>query len=187
MPPEPVVGQWTAFVFLPKPVNRNLVTVQRAQTANQHPVYISFCFCGFAAHRRNGATGVCVMVVGFRIAGLRQWMGHSGVWSLEKVKLYFPSLESHQIPTMVQFLAYSLRRLSYPCYSSISISTQRPRGLRRGSAPARLLGMWVRIPPGDMDVCLCILAGRGLRDELITLPEEFYRLWCVVVCDLESW
>jgi len=28
--------------------------------------------------------------------------------------------------------------------------------------------------------------GRGLCDELITRPEESYRLWCVVVCDLET-
>jgi len=27
------------------------------------------------------------------------------------------------------------------------------------------------------------LSGRGLCDELITRPEESYRLWCVVVCD----
>jgi hypothetical protein len=41
-----------------------------------------------------------------------------------------------------------------------------------------------------MDVCCeCrVLSGRGLCDELITRPEESYRLWCVVVCDLEtSW
>jgi hypothetical protein len=30
------------------------------------------------------------------------------------------------------------------------------------------------------------LSGRGLCDELITRPEEFYRLCCVVVCDLET-
>jgi len=29
------------------------------------------------------------------------------------------------------------------------------------------------------------LSGRGLCDELITRPDEAYRLWCVVVCDLE--
>ena len=31
-----------------------------------------------------------------------------------------------------------------------------------------------------------MLSGRGLCDELITHPEESYRLWCVVVCDLET-
>jgi len=35
--------------------------------------------------------------------------------------------------------------------------------------------------------CECrVLSGRGLCDELITRPEESYRLWCVVVCDLET-
>jgi len=31
-----------------------------------------------------------------------------------------------------------------------------------------------------------VVSGRGLCDELITLPEESYRLLCVVVCDLET-
>jgi len=41
-----------------------------------------------------------------------------------------------------------------------------------------------------MFVCCerCVLSGRSLCDELITRPEESYRLRCVVVCDLEtSW
>jgi len=39
-----------------------------------------------------------------------------------------------------------------------------------------------------MFVCCecCVLSGRGLCDELITRPEESYRLWCVVVSDLEN-
>jgi len=39
-----------------------------------------------------------------------------------------------------------------------------------------------------MFVCCeyCVLSGRGLCDELITRPEESCRLWCVVVCDLET-
>jgi len=31
-----------------------------------------------------------------------------------------------------------------------------------------------------------VLSGRGLYDELITRPEESYRLCSVVVCDLET-
>ena len=31
-----------------------------------------------------------------------------------------------------------------------------------------------------------MLSGRGLGDELMTRPEESYRLCCVVVCDLET-
>ena len=40
-----------------------------------------------------------------------------------------------------------------------------------------------------MDICLfeCrVLSGRGLCNELITRPEESYRLCCVAVCDLET-
>ena len=39
-------------------------------------------------------------------------------------------------------------------------------------------------------MCVCyecfVLSGRVLCDELVTRPEESYRLWCVVVCDPES-
>jgi len=31
-----------------------------------------------------------------------------------------------------------------------------------------------------------VLSGTGLCDELITRPEESYRMYCVVVCDLET-
>ena len=67
--------------------------------------------------------------------------------------------------------------------------SQWPRGLRRRSAAARLLRSWVRIPPGAwMFVCCecCVLSGRDLCDELIIRPEESYRRWCVVMCDLEN-
>jgi hypothetical protein len=39
-----------------------------------------------------------------------------------------------------------------------------------------------------MFVCCecCVLSGRGLCDGMITRPEEYYRLWRVVVCDLET-
>ena len=60
--------------------------------------------------------------------------------------------------------------------------SQWPRGLRRGSAAARLLGLWVRIPPGSwMSVsCECsVVSGTGLCFGLITHPEESYRVWCV--------
>jgi hypothetical protein len=62
-------------------------------------------------------------------------------------------------------------------------------GLRRRSAAAHLLRLWVRIPPGAWMVVsfgCCVLLGTELCDELIPRPEESYRLWCVVVCDLET-
>ena len=48
---------------------------------------------------------------------------------------------------------------------------------------------WVRIPPGEWMFVCCecrVLSGRGLCDELITRPEESYRLWFVVMCYLET-
>ena len=54
-----------------------------------------------------------------------------------------------------------------------------------GLSPAEIVGS---NPIGGMDVCreCCVLSGRGLCDVLITRPEESYRLWCVVVCDLQT-
>jgi hypothetical protein len=57
---------------------------------------------------------------------------------------------------------------------------------RHGSPAERLLGSWVRIPPGaTMFVCctVFVLSGRGLCDGPIPRPEESYRLWCVSDCD----
>ena len=60
---------------------------------------------------------------------------------------------------------------------------------RFGDPWSHLLKSWVRIPPGAWIFVCCecrVLSGRGLCDELITRPEESYRLCCVVVCDLET-
>jgi hypothetical protein len=56
---------------------------------------------------------------------------------------------------------------------------QRSSGLRSRSAAVRLPRLWVRIPLEVwMFVCCecCVLSGRGLCDELITRPDESYRL-----------
>ena len=61
----------------------------------------------------------------------------------------------------------------------IAVLCSWPRGLTRRSAVARLLRSWVRIPPAAwMFVCskCCVLSGKGLCNELITRPEETYRL-----------
>ena len=57
---------------------------------------------------------------------------------------------------------------------------QWPRGLRRGSAVARLLGLRVRIPPEHGCLC-CVLSGRFFCVGLITRSEESYRMWHVWV------
>jgi hypothetical protein len=87
----------------------------------------------------------------------------------------------------ITYLAYLHRQLCIHLHSR----SQFTRGLRRRSAAACLLRSSVRIPRGPWKfVCCvcCVLSGRGLCDELITRPEESYRMWRVVVCDLEtSW
>ena len=60
--------------------------------------------------------------------------------------------------------------------------SQWPRGLRRGSAAARLLGMLIRIPPGawmSVSCDCCVFSGTGLCDDLITRPGESFWVWCV--------
>jgi hypothetical protein len=48
--------------------------------------------------------------------------------------------------------------------------------------PVLLAARCVRIRPWAWIsvICECSVSGRGLCDELITRPEETYRLWCVV-------
>jgi hypothetical protein len=54
-------------------------------------------------------------------------------------------------------------------------------------SPAEIVGS---NPTGGawMSFCCdcCVLSGRGLCDKPFTRPEESYRLWCVIVCDLET-
>ena len=77
----------------------------------------------------------------------------------------------------------------YPDFGPYSLSlpvpvAARSKALVCGRSPAEIVGS---NPTGGMEVCLLrVLSGRGLCDELITRPEESYRLWCVVVCDLET-
>jgi len=60
------------------------------------------------------------------------------------------------------------------------------RGLRRASlCDHSLVGNVGSNHVGGMDVFSCyyrVLSVRGLCDELITHPEEFYRVWCLRVC-----
>jgi len=93
-------------------------------------------------------------------------------WSARRRDLYLTTRDTHN------------RQISVPPvgFEPTISAGERPQA-------AHLLRSWVRIPPGaQIFVCCecCVLSGRGLCDELITRPEESYRLWCVVVCDLET-
>ena len=92
-------------------------------------------------------------------------------WSARRRDLYLTTHDTHN------------RKNPSPRWDS------NPRSQQASDPPARLLRSWIRIPPGAWIFVCCecrVLSGRGLCDELITRPEEPYRLRCVVVCDLET-
>ena len=67
--------------------------------------------------------------------------------------------------------------------------SQWPSGLRRGSSAVRLLGLRVRIPLGAwvyVSCECCVLSCSSLCGWPIPRPEKSYRLWYVIVCDLET-
>jgi hypothetical protein len=68
-------------------------------------------------------------------------------------------------------------------YLVIKGRSQWSRGLKRRSKAARLLQSWVGIPPRAWTFVCFVLSATGFCDELITRPEESYRLWRVAVCD----
>jgi hypothetical protein len=76
-------------------------------------------------------------------------------------------------------------------FSIVCMTLSVPLVARSESAAALLLRLWFRIPPvawRSVRCKCCVLSGRSLCVELITRPEESFRLWGVVLCDLEtSW
>jgi hypothetical protein len=87
--------------------------------------------------------------------------------------------KSWAIPLLTLWVLLGLLRGSLYPFIMCCCRSLWPRGLRRRSAASRLLRLWVRIPPGAWKYfCFecCVLSDRGLCDELITRPEESYRL-----------
>ena len=61
-----------------------------------------------------------------------------------------------------------------------------PKAWVCGRSPAEIVGSNPTGGHGCFVCCdCCVLSSRGLCDELITRPEESYRLWCFVVCEPE--
>ena len=91
-------------------------------------------------------------------------------WSARRRDLYLTTHDTHN------------RQISMP---PVGFEPTISAGEGQGCSPAEIMGL---NPTGGMDICCeCrVLSGRGLCDELITRPEESYRLCCVVVCDLET-
>ena len=109
--------------------------------------------------------------------------------SVCKCRDHFEGVVVARVSRVETYRRFANVLLTYSVHvKSVMRWSQWPRGLRRRSTAARLLTLWVRIPPGAwMSVCCewCVLSGRGLCNEL-THPEESYRMWCIVVCYLET-
>ena len=135
------------------------------------------------------------------VSKLTEGLGHTE----DGIKMFNPlNAELNPICYLRALLAYhflhvsrimvkslTLRLLMSYIYGAHILDVSRSHTTTHHSRPqaARLLRSWVRIPPGTWIFVCCecrALSGRGLCDELITRPEESYRLCCVVVCDLET-
>ena len=113
------------------------------------------------------------------------------------IRFYFVHLSTDAAKILRQHDASSVCRSKsggtnfYRCLLLRQLHGQLGDEISAGERPqaAYLLRSWVQIPPGAWIFVCCecrVLSGRGLCDELITRPEESHRLWCIVVCDLET-
>ena len=83
-------------------------------------------------------------------------------------------------------LNFRIKFYFLPSFLFLCRRSRWPRGLRRGSAAARLLGLRVRIPSGHGFLCLMTVtccAGRAPCHVPVSCPVKFYRKQvCVCVC-----
>jgi hypothetical protein len=100
--------------------------------------------------------------------------------------LYISKLRYPFYRLLVMLMCFVLNNFITGYARIFACRSQWLRGLGRGSAAAYLLGLRVRIMSGawmSVSCKCCVLLGRGLCVELITRPEESYR---VCLCDW-SW
>ena len=104
-------------------------------------------------------------------------------WTHYVISLLLASLCYYQITRLMYFNIFLFVFFSYFCFLvcvfCIFCAALPLACWNRGFESHR--GAWIFV------CCECrVLSGRGLCDELIARPEASYRLWCVVVCDLET-
>jgi hypothetical protein len=132
----------------------------------------------------HGIKGLVVTSAGLDVTGKRRIPAAAGNWScLIPTLVCLPTclvlFENRNMVSLVVFLLSDVQTL-----------------IRSGRAVKgvglRALACWdCEFESHPEHGCLsvsecCVLSGRGLGDDLITRPEESYRLWCVVACNLES-
>jgi len=101
------------------------------------------------------------------------------MYELKKIGKYLPVNSLGPGPRVIKKIlpGRGLAEVEKHCCKGSGGRSQLPHGLRFGSAAARVLGLWVRIPRvrgAWMFVCCecCVLSGKGLCIGLITRPEE---------------
>jgi hypothetical protein len=145
-------------------------------------VQISLCLVNCLALRRAdfSSSGVLPSVVCLRmISTPKEWGGLSSSTSHspknnKNVKLRNPNFNICFVwRRIIWWRYYRTLPIPVPARSKAWVCCR---------SPAEIVGS---NPTGGIDVCCecCVLSDRGLCEQLITRPEESYRLWCIVVCD----
>jgi hypothetical protein len=144
------------------------------------PDYLSMTHYRCCPHERTGSIGqICLVAAGSQSVRFTRSLARSLHASAQDTTIYLITLSYMCLSAQVS--GRETRVYAGRCHAGRSLKSW---------VRDRLLAYWDSNPTGGMDVCgeCCVLSGRRLCDELITRPEESYRLWCVVVCDLEtSW
>ena len=148
--------------------------------------FISICVLGNLRLSQTLGLGLGWQGKGIRPIPKGQWAcpwNLHALWHAFNITDFCPTLQDVFFfkPALSKNILYSVLPLSR------SLVAARSKAWVYGRSPAGIVGS---NPTGGIDVCCecCVLSGRGLCDGLITRPEKYYRLWWVVVCDLEtSW
>jgi len=125
----------------------------------------------------------CVILASKQGIRTRETVVHVFILTLQYCRHFTVSAATAAATTTITTtISTTTATMSMLTSTTLHCRSQWPRGLRRGSAVVRLLGLWVRIPPGAWMPLSCewfVLSSIGLWDRLITRPEESYRTLCV--------
>jgi hypothetical protein len=97
------------------------------------------------------------------------WMNNKFVYQVGNNKKVILWCTANRISTCRCCLSFAASNETVFCRSQL------PHGVRRRSVAARLVGLWVRIPPGArtfFSCACCVLSGSGLCFGLIARPSE---------------
>jgi hypothetical protein len=125
----------------------NFVIIARISQSRVHHVVIPQCSEYWAGVASSGKTARCFFKLGLddftsTINIVARYHSHYSKWT-----------PTYRLNTVGRAMAQAVSRRPLTAEAQVRCQSQWPCGLRRGSAAVRLLGLWVRIPPGHG--CLC--------------------------------